>query len=175
MKRNISCVIKPSNQVVDERFCNKNFSEDVESELMEKEVADLTTTASCYVSCHHDCTVSEWSQWSQCQHEKCTPQTSSKNLWWHLGLFSQSFFLHIFFFSWCKKTYQTHRSVGKGSPWKMFSSSLGDRVRLRTALWYNFQKYSFQVLSCHSVLSISVDGERWRCFLSAVGWPSGRK
>eukprot|EP00090_Calanus_glacialis_P045441 TRINITY_DN8432_c0_g1_i1.p1 TRINITY_DN8432_c0_g1~~TRINITY_DN8432_c0_g1_i1.p1 ORF type:complete len:1537 (-),score=130.83 TRINITY_DN8432_c0_g1_i1:368-4978(-) len=76
MKRNISCVIKPSNQDVDERFCNKNFSEDVESELMEKEVADLTTTASCYVSCHHDCTVSEWSQWSQCQHEKCTPQTS---------------------------------------------------------------------------------------------------
>lgn len=76
MKRNISCVVKPSNQVVDEIFCNKNFSEDVESELMEKEVADLTATASCYVSCHHDCTVSEWAQWSQCQHQKCIPQTS---------------------------------------------------------------------------------------------------
>ena len=80
-----------------------------------------------------------------------------------------------FHFSWCEKTQQTHCPGRKGSPWKMLSSSLGDRVRLRTALWFNFHKYSFQAMSCLSVLSIPVGGERWRCFLPAVGWPQGWK
>ena len=172
MSRNITCVSKHSNTVVDQRFCKKNFSEDtVESEMMEKEVTDLTTTASCYVSCHHDCTVSEWSQWSHCHHEDCLPQTTSKRFF----IIFWSVLSPHFYFSWWEKTQETHCSGSKGSPWKMLSPPHGDRVTLRTALWFNFHKYSFQAVSCLSVLSIPVGGERWRCFLPAVGWPQGWK
>ena len=79
MTRNVSCVMADTARVVAAARCLANLSSEqqlVTAAVRAAEAAATETARECYVSCHHDCTVSEWSSWSACQHTTCLPLPS---------------------------------------------------------------------------------------------------
>ena len=79
MIRNVSCVMADTARVVAAARCLANLSSEqqlVTAAVRAAEAAVTETARECYVSCHHDCTVSEWSSWSACQHTTCLPLPS---------------------------------------------------------------------------------------------------
>ena len=66
-----------TDKVVPDSRCMKNLSSEQELVLALLDPEDhLDRERPCYVSCHHDCTVSEWSHWSACSHQTCLPLAS---------------------------------------------------------------------------------------------------
>jgi len=72
VRRNLSCVVVPGHRAVHSSHCSSSPP----PSLMEMETSSLATTASCYVGCDQDCTVSSWSEWSPCSSSHCLPHTS---------------------------------------------------------------------------------------------------
>ena len=76
MTRNVTCVMADTDKVVPDSRCMRNLSSEQELVLALLDPEDLARERPCYVSCHHDCTVSEWSHWSVCSHQTCLPLLS---------------------------------------------------------------------------------------------------
>ena len=76
----MSCVISNTDKIVSDSYCMTNLSSEHDMMMDDLDTDLKLTTRTCYVSCHHDCTVSEWSQWSDCQHQTCLPQQSGNSL-----------------------------------------------------------------------------------------------
>ena len=79
MKRNISCVVKPGNIQVDEINCLQKTEAAKKAEInFHGSSLRKITEAPCYVSCDHDCSVSSWSEWSQCSRKACISSFSGE-------------------------------------------------------------------------------------------------
>ena len=65
-----------TDKVVPDSRCLRNMTSEQELVMALLDTEDLARERPCYVSCHHDCTVSEWTQWSGCSHQTCLPQAS---------------------------------------------------------------------------------------------------
>ena len=82
MTRNVSCVMKPGNSVVPSSLCSPSpplpGQESDTSGLIVSDLLDLATSTSCYIGCDQDCTISSWSDWSNCKNTNCHPDTTSE-------------------------------------------------------------------------------------------------
>ena len=79
MRRNLSCVLAGTDKVVADSHCRTNISGPEELMLASHSRLGRPTTRDCYVSCDPDCTVSEWSEWSDCSQDPglCLPHLST--------------------------------------------------------------------------------------------------
>ena len=77
--RNISCVLAGTDKVVADSLCLTNISGPEDLLVASLAQHGRPTSRDCYVSCDPDCTVSEWSQWSDCSQDPghCLPQLST--------------------------------------------------------------------------------------------------
>lgn len=68
--RNISCLRGNVEVNVQECFAHKKIGPNSQMSEVELIALDLNTETDCYIPCHGDCEVSEWSEWSHC-HRNC--------------------------------------------------------------------------------------------------------
>ena len=63
--RNVSCVVAGTSRPVQAGLCRAGNQ------------SELAANRKCYLSCHHDCTVSEWGVWSECSAPYCTATSTA--------------------------------------------------------------------------------------------------